>query len=142
MKGVAGSASLLTRVTLEGGLFCVKGRATQVTGVIIARQSNITSPIKPISDLLYYRTTIVYSNFLTLRTLSRVWLEDRLCTCLPTFHMGTITENVAGSLSLPSPLTRIPRVTLEGGVFCVKRRTAQVAGVIIARQSLVKCISD
>lgn len=105
----------------------MKGRATQVAGVIIVRQSNITSQV---------RMTTVYSNLFTLRTLSRVWLEDRLCTCLPTFHMGTITEGVVGNLSLPSPLTTIPRVMPEGGVFCVKRRTTQAAGVITARQSL------
>ena len=78
--------------------------------------------------------------------LFKVWLEDRFSTGLPGHHTGTITEGVAGSVSFPSPLTRIPRVMLEGGLFCVKGRATQVTGVIIARQpnitSPVKQISD
>ena len=43
---------------VKGGLLCAKGRATPVSGVIIARQSNIISPVKQISDWLQcYRTT-------------------------------------------------------------------------------------
>jgi len=94
--------------------------------------------------VLLYRSTTIYTNFLTVRTLFRVWSEDRLCPGLPSHLTATITEGVAGGAS---PLTRIPRVMLvEGGLFCAKGRTIQVTGVIMARQSNitspVKRISD
>jgi len=80
--------------------------------------------------VLLYRSTTIYTNFLTLRTLFRVWSEDRLCPGLPSHLTATIMEGVAGSVSLPSPLTRIPRVMLvEDGLFYVKGRATQVAGV-------------
>ena len=53
------------------------------------------------STQFYYRTTTIYSNFLTLRTL-RVWSEGRFSIGLPGHHTGTITEGHCRQCSLSS----------------------------------------